>query len=424
MLSSASVSFPWSGDWGRSVRVQVLVVAVAVAAALPACSGTAKSAGAGGAGKADGPKTVAVDEVRGVSMRRAVEVVGTLAAEAEVTISAEVEGRVSQLRADLGDRVRAGQVLIELDREKSEYSLTQQRANLSKALARYGAADPTHLPEIEQTPDVQKAQAELVQAKQAYERAQELHKRQLLPKQALDDADATRLAKQATYEASLQGARNLRADIEGTQAAMRLADRQLRDTSIRAPFDGFVQKRLVSLGEFVKNQTPVMAVVAVDPLKAIGEIPEKLAPWISVGQVVTLEVDAFPGERIAGKVARISPAVNPATRAFPFEALVPNASGRLKPGTFARVRIDGGKVDQVLMVPVAALQYRYGQNRVFIVEGDHLQARELTLGDRADGRVEVTGTLKPGEQVAVGDVERFGDGMKVTVKPAAAAAAR
>src|SRR6185295_16901024 len=104
-------------------------------------------------------------------------VVGTLAAESEVTISAEAEGRVSRLLADLGDRVKAGQVLIELDREKSEYALDQQRAALARALAKYGASEASHVPPIEQTPDVQKAQAELVQAKQSHERATELQKR-------------------------------------------------------------------------------------------------------------------------------------------------------------------------------------------------------------------------------------------------------
>lgn len=376
---------------------------------------------AAGSSKTDGPKAVAVGEVRAASVHRRIDVVGTLAAQAEVTISAEADGRVSRILADLGDRVKAGQVLLELDREKSEYTLAQQKASLTRALARYGASDSSHLPPIEQTPDVQKAQAELVQARQAFERAQELHKRQLLPRQALDDAEAARLAKQASYDAALQNARNLKADIDGTEAALRLADRQVRDAAIRAPFDGFVQKRLVNVGEFVKTQTPVMAVVAIDPLKATAEIPEKMAPWVRAGQAVSLEVDAFPGKPLTGTLSRLSPAVNPSTRAFPFEALVPNPGGTLKPGTFARVRIESSKVDDVLTVPLEAVQYRYGTNRVFVLEGGTLVARDLTLGERSQGRVEVTGAVKAGDRVAVSDVERLGDGMPATVKAAAAA---
>src|SRR5439155_6235407 len=181
------------------------------------------------------------------------------------------------------------------------------------------------LPPTEQTPDVQKAAADLAQGEQAFERADTLNKRQLLPKQQLDDADATLRAKKAIYAAALQTARNLQADIDASDATMKLADRELRDTSIRAPFDGYVQKRLVSLGEFVKSQTPVMSVVRVDPLKVTAEIPERMAPWIKNGQPVTLLVDAYQDRTFTGKVSRTSPAVNPATRAFPFEALVPNA---------------------------------------------------------------------------------------------------
>src|SRR5205823_283033 len=229
----------------------VAVTAVAVLV----CSGCSKTDGAQARGRDDAAKRVKIEVVRQEAVHRAAEVVGTLAAVDEVTVSSQAEGTVSRVLADL------------------------------------------------------------------------------------DDADATLHAKQASYDSALQTAKNLRADIDATDAAAKLADRQLRDTYIRAPFDGFVQKRLVSLGELVKNQTPVMSVVRIDPLKVVAEIPERMAPWIRTGQPVELYVDAFPGRAIAGRVSRISPAVNAATRAFPFEALVPNGgAAALKPGTFARVR--------------------------------------------------------------------------------------
>ena len=233
------------------------VVALIVGAGL--AGGCSKSQTAAQArGRDEAAKPVQVEAVRQETVHRAVEAVGTLAAVDEVTISSEAEGHVSRLLADLGDRVRAGQVLVELDREKSSYNLEQQKAAHARALAKFGASDSAHLPPIEKTPDVQKAQAELVQAKQSFERAQELHKRQLVPRQTLDDAETMLQSKQASYDAALQNAKNLRADIDASGAAMKLADRQLRDTDIRAPFDGYVQKRLVSLGEYVKVQTPVM----------------------------------------------------------------------------------------------------------------------------------------------------------------------
>jgi RND family efflux transporter MFP subunit len=398
---------------GRVVIVIRIVIVIAVAgAALTGCSRTA--AGKTG-GRPESAKTIKVEAVRQEQLRRSIEVVGTLAAEDEVTVASQADGAVSHVLVDLGDRVRAGQILLELDREKLEYNLDNQKAALERALAKYGATDPGHRPPMDQTPDVRKATAELNQTKQAFERAQELYRRQLLPKQSLDDADATLRSKQAAYESALQNARNLGSDIDASNALLKLADRQLRDASIRAPFEGYVQKRLVSLGEFVKSQTPVMTIVRMDTLKAIGEIPERMAPWVQVGQSADVRVDAFPGKAITGRVSRISPAVNTAMRAFSFEALVPNGDGLLKPGTFARVHVTTSLVEPVLTVSYAAMQYRYGVYRVFSVNGDRLVMHELKTGDRIDDRMEILDGVKQNDQVALTDVDNLADGMKVVV---------
>jgi RND family efflux transporter MFP subunit len=386
-----------------------------VAAAILTAAGCSKSETAQARTREATAKQVQVEAVRQDSIRRAIDVVGTLAAVDQVTISAETEGKVSRILADLGDRVAAGQVVVQLDREKQQYTYEQQQAALARALAQYGATDPQHLPELEKTPDAQRANADLVQATQAFDRASELFKRALISQQAIDDARATLQSKRAMYNSALQNAKNLRASIQASEATMKLAARQLRDTDIRAPFDGFVEKRLVNLGELVKAQMPVMTIVRLNPLKVTAEIPEKMAPWISTGQAADLQVDAYQDRRFTGKVSRISPGVNAATRAFPFEALVPNGDNALKPGTFARVHIESGKIDDVLTLPYAALQYRYGVNRAFVVTGDRLAMRELTVGERLGDRIEVVSGVKAGERVAVTDVDTLADGVPVTV---------
>jgi HlyD family secretion protein len=390
-----------------------MAAVLAIACAASACG---KTESAQARGRDTSAKPVTIETVKEESVKRAVDLVGTLAAVDQVTISSEADGKVSRILADLGDRVKAGQPLILVDREKQQYNYDQQRASLEKALAQLGAPDPQHLPEPEKTPDVMKAAADLAQAKQAYDRASQLFKRTLVPQQTLDDAATTLQSKQASYDLSLQNAKNLRASIQASEASMKLADRQLRDTEIRAPFDGYVEKRLVNLGELVKTQMPVMAVVRVDPLKVVAEIPEKMAPWIKNGQPVQLHVDAYPDRTFTGQVSRISPAVNTATRAFPFEALIPNQDATLKPGTFARVHIESGKIDTVVTLPYSAMQYRYGVNRVFVVDGDKLSARELKVGDRLGDRVEILGGVKAGDRVAANDVDKLADGQKVTTK--------
>jgi RND family efflux transporter MFP subunit len=393
--------------------------AAAVLAVVLAAAGCSKSETAQARGRDDAAKPVKVEPVSEQTVTRTIEVIGTLAAVDDVIVSSEADGVVSKILHDLGDRVRAGDVLVELDREKAQYNLEQQRAALNRALAQYGAPDPQHLPAQEKTPDVQKAAADLAQAKQAFDRASQLFKRTLVPQQTLDDAATALQSKQASYDSSLQNAKNLQASIAAADAAMKLADRQLRDTYIRAPFDGYVQKRFVNLGQLVKGSgvpVPVMDVVRVDPLRVTGEIPEKMVPWIAVGQPVELHVDAYPDKAIAAKMSRISPAVNSATRAFPFEALVPNDGALLKPGTFARVNIRTNKADRVLTLPYAALQYRYGVNRVFVVTGDRLAAKELKVGERLGDRIEIVSGINAGDPVAMTDVDKLVDGQKVSTK--------
>ncbi|HZR24767.1 MAG TPA: efflux RND transporter periplasmic adaptor subunit [Vicinamibacterales bacterium] len=396
---------------------------LAVAGAIVSLTGCAKTTETAQArGRDDAAKAVKTETVREESVRRNVEIVGTLAAVDEVTVSSEADGVVAKILHDLGDRVKAGDALVELDREKAEYNLEQQKAALQRALAQYGAPDAQHLPAVEKTPDVQKAQADLVQAKQSFDRASELFKRQLVPKQTLDDAQAMLQSKQAGYDLSLQNAKNLQANIAAADAGAKLADRQLRDTYIRAPFDGFVQRRFVNLGQLVKGSgtpVPVMSVVRIDPLKVTGEIPEKMVPWMSVGQGVEVHVDAYPDKAIAGKISRISPSVNPATRAFPFEALVANGDALLKPGTFGRVRIETNKIDKVLTLSYSSLQYRYGVNRVFVINGDKLSAKELKVGERLGDRIEVVSGVNAGDMVATTDVDKLVDGVRVTTAGAA-----
>ena len=386
---------------------------VVVASATAACG---KSEGAAQARGREAPaRPVKTEAVRQEAVHRIVEVVGTLAAEDEVTVSSQVEGIVRRVLADLGDAVKADQPLVELDHEKLQYNLDQQRAVLASALAKYGASDRDELPRFEDTPDVRKAAAELDQAKQAFDRAKQLHGRQLIPQQGLDDARVALESKQASHDAALQNARNLLVDIDLADAAAKLADRELRDSFIRAPFDGYIQKRLVSTGELVKAQMPVMTVVRVDPLKVLAEIPERMAPWIKVGQNVALNVDAFPDRTFNATVSRISPAVNAQTRTFGFEARAPNNDASLKPGTFARVRLETALVEQVLTIPYTAMQYRYGVNRAFVVENGKLVAHELKLGDRQGERMEIDGGLKAGDLVALTDVDNLSDGLSVTV---------
>ena len=158
-----------------------------------------------------------------------------------------------------------------------------------------------------------------------------------------------------------------------------------------------------------------MAVVRVDPLKVTSEIPEKMVPWISVGQTVELHVDAYPDKAIAGKMSRISPAVNSATRAFPFEALVPNSDALLKPGTFARVKVQTNKVGSG--ADAAVLRAAVPLRRQPRVRRQRRPARRqgTPVGERLGDRIEIVSGVNAGDPVAMTDVDKLVDGLKVSV---------
>jgi membrane fusion protein, multidrug efflux system len=364
---------------------------------------------------AEGQKARAVktEQAQIRDVRRQVDVVGTLAAREEVVVSAEVDGRVARLVHDLGDRVAAGEALIELDQEKLQYRAEAQRAALEQARARYGASGDGDLPPLDQVPAVVSTSAQLADAQQQLERAKNLSAQNLLPRSDLDTAQTRFNTAKAAHDAALASARQLRADIESQSSSLRLAQRNLRDAVIRAPFEGYVAERLVSQGQYIQTQAPVMRIVRLQPLKITAEVPEKFAPWIQTGREMSVRVDAYPSQVFAGKVVRISPAVNLKSRAFAIEGEVPNADGRLKPGTFARIQITSDHVDRAVTIPAAAVQSRYGTNRVFLVQSGQLAGKEVVLGDRLGDRVEVAQGLDAGTTIVSADVEQLADGMKV-----------
>ena len=391
-----------------------MLARLVVLLALAAAAGCSNSSNASAAGQ-QAARQVKVEAAELRDVRRAVDVVGTLSAREDVVVSAEIAGRVSNLRHDLGDRVDTGEVLVELDREKAQYGVEAQRAALAQARAKYGASESGDLPPLEKVPEVVSATSQLADAKQRLDRAKSLSERSIVSKSDLDTAQTTYDTAVAAHEQALASARQLRADIEAKGSALRLAERDLRDTSIKAPFQGFVAERRVSLGQYLQPQTPVMRIVQLHPLKVTAEIPEKFAPWMQTGRDLTVRVDAFPTETFQGHIVRIGPSVNLQSRAFAIEGEVPNSDGRLKPGTFARVQITTDHIDRAITIPAASVQSRYGTNRVFVVSNGALQGKEVVLGDRLGDRVEVSSGIDAGMTVVATDVEQLADGMKVTV---------
>jgi RND family efflux transporter MFP subunit len=383
-----------------------------------ACAAALNLLGCGGAAQAKKPDSadtlpVKVTEVERIELRRSVEAVGTLAAHDQATISAEVAGRVARLAADMGDRVAAGAPLVLLDEERLRYHAAEQSAALDQTRAKLGARGD-QLPPPGQTPDVLSAAAKLAQAQQAYDRAKALADKSLVSQQDLEKAETDLQTAKAAHASAIASEHELRAEVLAKEASLNGATRDLKDTTIRAPFDGVVAERMVSEGQYVNAQAPVMRLVRLHPLRLTAEVPEKFAPNVRVGQPIELRTDAYPDHPVTGTITRISPDVNLKSRAFNIEADVPNQDGSLKPGTFARLRIATNKVDRAIVVPATAIQTRYGTSVAFVVKDGKLLTSEVKLGDRLGPRVEITDGLEPGQTIVADGVDGLSAGIAVT----------
>jgi RND family efflux transporter MFP subunit len=140
----------------------------------------------------------------------------------------------------------------------------------------------------------------------------------------------------------------------------------------------------------------------------------KFVSAVGVGQRVSFEVDAYPGRQFEGTVKYVSPALETSQRALTVEAVVANPGAELKPGFFATARLQQPAKTPAVLVPSAAVRASNGTSRVFVVAGDHVEERIVTIGDRVDKRVEITSGLKAGERVATINVEHLNDGTKVS----------
>ncbi len=367
-----------------------------------------------------GPIAVSTTRVTTKQVRRIVEGIGSLFPYDEAIISAEIDGRVDEVKVDLGDAVKEGQVMVRLSDEEQRYLLDQNEAQLRSAMQRLGLSkENERVADIKNTPDMRRAQADLFDAEQRYKRTRELRDQGIGSQQDLDQAQARFQSMQAGLDATAIQARNLIQEVERFKAIVELQRKKLRDTTVRAPFSAFLKERHVTVGQFVRTNTPLITLVKTDPLRLRLEIPERMAPWVKTGQIVEVSVEAFTDRKFQGKIWRISPTVDQMKRTFVAEALVPNSAGELKPGSYARAIVPTDKFESVVLVSTKAVNYVMGANKSFVVKDGTVEARDIKVGDRFNQEVEVLDGLKTGEEVATSQLPRLDDGVKVQVAPPA-----
>ena len=314
------------------------------------------------------PKKIAVqvESVKRVPWERGVSAVGSLRSENSVMLRPEVTGRIAEINFDQGGKVSKGQVLVRLDDSVVKAQLQQAQANLSLASSQY-------------------------------RRAVELTKQGFLSKQARDES-ASQLKVQ--------------------QAAAALAKAHLDKTEIRAPFDGLVGLRNVSVGDYVSPGIDLVPIESIDPLNVDFRVPEQFLGQARVGIKLTLQFDALPGQTREGVVGAISPLVDVGGRSILLRADVPNTDGALRPGMFARVQLQFAN-DQALVVPEAALAPSGQSQYVYRLVDGRVNRVEVSIGQRRAGQVEVISGLREGDRIVVSGLQKVSDGAAVEALPLA-----
>ncbi|MFN3325751.1 MAG: efflux RND transporter periplasmic adaptor subunit [Bryobacteraceae bacterium] len=366
--------------------------------------------------KETGPVKVHVAPVVAREVQRFVDSVGTLYPFDEAIISAEIEGRVDRVSFDLGDFVSEGQEMVRISDEEQRYIVAQNEAQLRQSLERLGLKDEKdRVADIRETPEVRRSQADLFEFEQRYKRVRSLVDQGIAAKFEMDQAQARYQAAQAAYDATLNQTRNLIQEVERFKAGLELQRKKLRDTSVKAPFSAYIKERQVTQGQYVRPNAPLMTLVKIDPIRLRIEVPERMAPWIRIGQIADVYVEAFEDRRFEGKVWRISPTVDQSKRTFVVEALIANPNGALKPGSYAKARLATNKMETIRLVPFKAVNYVFGTNKTYVVNGDTIESRDVKLGDRFNDDVEILEGLEAGQQVAITQLNRLDTGGKVQV---------
>jgi len=397
-----------------------LGIPISIVLVLAGCSRQAdqsKAAAAAAAAKAAEPVAIrmAAAEVRKVE--KSISVTGSLLPDETVSVSAEVPGRVAAIRADFGQRVKKGDVLAEIDTQELALQCERSKASLAQALARAGLRPGQEDATPETTPSIRQAAAQFEDARSKYENAAKLVKSGDIAQERFNEIDKALQARQAALEATRDELRVLLASIQALRAEVRLSEKRLNDAVVRAPFDGAVTARLISPGQYTKENTPILTLVKTSPLRLRADIPESIAMDVRVGTTLSFTTDAAPGVSFHAVVREMNPSLDARSRSLAAEARLLENDARLKPGMFVQVRLVTARDASVVAVPKEAIYAVAGLTKIFVIRDGKAVEIRLSPGQEVDGWVEAPGgVVRAGELVATSNLAALVNGAPVARK--------
>jgi membrane fusion protein, multidrug efflux system len=354
--------------------------------------------------KAKEPETMqaAVLVIEPANWPAVVRTQGSLIADEMTVMGAKVAGRVSEVNFDLGDAVKAQQVLAAIDQDdfRLQVSLAEAQMLQSRAALGLAPADPIEKLTPEMAPPVREARAVWDETRARVARVRQLqnYARNTVTQEEIDQAIAAEGAAEAKYAAAINSVLEKMAQISVRTSELNVAKQHLADTVVHAPFDGLVQERHVAHGSFVQAGDALYTLVRTSVLRFRGTMPERHAHRLAIGQQVVVRIEGVAEPRTA-KVTRISPAVEEMSRSLAFEALLDNRDGQLRTGSFGEAEVIVDPSAQSLVIPRTAIIEFAGAEKVWKIIDGMSKEQVVRTARHSERGVEIIDGLKPGDTI-------------------------
>jgi HlyD family secretion protein len=420
-----------------SVRKGIIIVLVIWIAALISCESKQQET------TEEKAIPVEVVPVRQGTIAKEIKFTGSIEATTEVQVYPKITAKIEEMKVDTGDLVKRGDVIVLLESDDLQAQVAQAEAALDVAQARWRQIEVGVRPEeLAQAEDlVAKARARVADAKNNYQRMKTLYQGGTLAKREFETAElsytlakaelnsATEQLEMLREGATREERQALQAQVNQAKASLDLARIRLSYAEVTSPINGTVSERFLDPGNLAVPAKPLLRIVQMDTVKVITYFPEDLIEYMAPGINAQLTVAAYPGTIFQGKIAKLSPTLDPGTRMFFAEISVANKQGLLRPGMFTRVKISVDPHPHALLVPKEAVLYReeYLENSgsssrevsqshyLFVADQGRARMRTIVLGHESGTTVEIAKGLKPGERVVIRGIHQLNDDAKIKV---------
>ncbi len=405
---------PWRPSgvtiWAIFLGVTLLLAIAFFAGYMPLQRRTAVLAGEAKDLEQSLPRAEVIEVTRS-SSNSELELPGNIQASTEAPILARADGYIKVRMVDIGDRVRMGQPMAEIEAPEVDQQIRQARANLQQAQAALDQALANYA----------QGKSNLELARVTARRWNNLASRGVVSRQENDQYQAQYEAQTANVDALEKAIAAQRSNIAASEANLARLDEVQSYRVVKAPFDGVVTLRNVDVGALVNSgNTLLFRVAQTGTLRTYVNVPETNAASVHPGQIARLRVASLPGRTLTGTVARSTNSLDPASRTLLVEIQVPNPDGSLLPGMYAQVDLSSPRVNAPLLIPGDALVARGEGTQVALVKPDHtVHMQKIEVGRDYGDRMEVVGGLQEGSLIIANPGELAREGIRIDPVPAA-----